>query len=448
MSVFSIHPIIITKGPQPWQVIPCDGDCAELLVEGKRKLEDAPGTILYHVVKEHSGEEVIPWKEAKEKDEFFQIRDQVPCGGPYRLELCSRVLGQELTECIGGDIARNFYAGDLFLIAGQSNSVGFAHNTAEDTPEPGVSVFRMDGTWDMATHPIHDGTRTIFKNLDIGIPGHSPWLACAKKLRKITGRPVGLIPAALGGSALTYWMPGAFLFENAMEMMNRAGTVRAVLWYQGCADAVPGQTAGYRERFLHIVQAFRERTGKANLPFFTCQLNGFLGKNHHAFDEAFSQIRYLQEKAAEKDNVFILPTVGLPLCDQIHNDACANLTIGGQVAAQILYHVYGIQVRAEPLKLRKAIKHNGGIMLLVGPLEGDLTVDEGCLQAFCAEGQGQRIPLTGLRVIQNRIYLEGLGLEKTTWLAYGQGTDVTQARISDNSGGWILMPFVVCLQEM
>lgn len=441
--MFSSHPIVIMKGPQSWQVLPCNDEGAKLFAEGRRRMEDAPGKIIYHVLNEHNGQEVLPWREAKESGERFWFQDTVPCGGPYRLEVCAKLPHQDYKDCIGGDIARNFYAGDLFLIAGQSNAVGYAHDTVEDMPEPGVSVFHLDGTWDMATHPLNDGTHAFFKNLDNCIPGHSPWLTFAKEIRKATGRPVGLIPAAVGGAPLDCWMPGELLYKNALEMIQSTGPIRGVLWYQGCADAMEDRTEDYLERFLQMVQTFRKRMGNETLPFFTCQLNGYVDEGHRTYDDPFSRIRFLQEKAAEEAGIYVLPTAGLRLYDQIHNCAQSNIIIGRQMASQALHHMYGKTSRAEPLKVLRAVKSQSEIVLTVGPLCGELVVDAESVLAFCARDGEREVTLESIHGDRNEIHLTGMNLEKIQVISYGQGTELTYATIHDSIDDWMLMPFAI-----
>ena len=109
----------------------------------------------------------------------------------------------------------------------------------------------------------------------------SPWLTFAKEILQGAGVPVGLIPAALGGSSLCAWdtgnPDGAYLYENMIDLIAAAGgKVAGMVWYQGCSDTRSEETAStYLARFTRFVEAFRARYG-ANLPIITAQLNRWL----------------------------------------------------------------------------------------------------------------------------------------------------------------------------
>lgn len=194
-----------------------------------------------------------------------------------------------------------------------------------------------------------------------------------------------------------------------------------------------------------MVRAFRKRIGNETLPFFTCQLNGFMDEGHQTYDGTFSRIRILQEKATEEAGVYLLPTAGLRLFDQIHNCARSNIIIGCQMASQALHHIYGKTSRAEPLKVREAVKSQGEIILTVGPLCGELVADAESIPAFCARDEERCIPFAKIRVSRNEIHLEGTDLERARLISYGQGTDLTHAVIHDSVNDWVLMPFVLSL---
>src|SRR5690606_15062641 len=130
-------------------------------------------------------------------------------------------------------------------------------------------------------HPLFDATDSKYPaNRDPAVAGVSPWLAFGKKIVERTGVPVGLIPAALGGSALAARepgegeSPGGALWENMCRMIDDSGgAVAGLVWYQGESDAGQLDTAGtYLARFERFVAAFRGRYGD-DLPVLTAQLN-------------------------------------------------------------------------------------------------------------------------------------------------------------------------------
>lgn len=438
--MFPHHPVLLTEAPQNWQVLPQRDGFAVLSFKGQIRAEDVSGKLHYRVVAENTGKTVIPWTPAVRRGTIFSAKTHLPVGGPYRLETCALPPNTEFKDAIGGDMRQHLFAGDLYLIAGQSNAVGFARDAAPDAPCVGISVFRVSGQWDLAAHPLHDGTGNTYINLDVPIPAQSPWLTFAKTVCRRTGIPIGLIPTALGGSPLEAWQPGGCLFENAVKMAAACGEIRGVLWYQGCTDALALQTKDYLSGFLRSVRHFRKRLKAPKLPFFTCQLNGFTEPGE-GLDEAFSAIRTAQQSAAEEEGIYLLPTAGMRLYDQIHNSAASNCRIGRQMAQIVLAAVYGKDCRCLPLRAVSVTAQTDRLIVTVSPLEGRLCVKSAARKMFEAYSGGTELAIERVYEENNRLILCGKGLHRAELLRYAQKKDVTDAGISDTAGGWMLMPF-------
>jgi hypothetical protein len=172
---------------------------------------DEGGKVYARIVREDSGENIIWWTMAKELGErkWTVTFQNVPAGGLYRIETClMRPLQDNIEWALRGDMLHHIGVGDVFVIAGQSNSVGFGKDSIYDCPKLGVHLLKNNGKWDLASHPLGDSTDTVHpENTDCANPGHSPYLAFAKRLKKELGYPIGLVQTALGGSPLKEWNP-------------------------------------------------------------------------------------------------------------------------------------------------------------------------------------------------------------------------------------------------
>ncbi len=341
---------VITAGPQSWQVLQRGADGrAPVTLEGSWA-GDVPGVVEVRVAREYDNAPVTgcDWQDAEMLDEQrWRITLRVPTGGLYRLETRVRNAGMEWRNT--GDKIWHVAVGDIWVIAGQSNAVGYGHGAVVDPPVPGVSVFGGNEIWRMATHPIFDATGTQYPaNRDSGWVDVSPWLSFAREILQGAGVPVGLIPAALGGSPLCAWDPGnpdgAFLYDNMVNMIAAAGgTVAGMVWYQGCSDTGSEETAStYLARFTRFVAAFRTRYG-ANLPVITAQLNRYLDATLEPEPERlWALVREAQRQAAcTIPLVGIVPTLDLALSDGIHTSASGNVMLGQRFARAALGMVYG-----------------------------------------------------------------------------------------------------------
>lgn len=281
----------------------------------------------------------------------------IPAGGLYRVETRVWRHGSEDERPLRGDYIHCLGVGDVWCIAGQSNASGTGAGIAEDEPELGVHLFGNDEVWKLATHPLEDATGSLHPITMTGIyHGHSPWLAFAKTLKHKLGYPIGLIPAALGGSPLQRWNPEqageADLYDNMMDMIAKAGgRVRGLVWYQGESDCNPEDVATYARRFRAFAEHLRRDLGDPDLPILTAQINRFTtpslslspsGKCTPEADRLWSMMREVQRRLAlDLPQVSIIPTLDLALSDNIHNAAASQVTLGQRFARVALGKVYG-----------------------------------------------------------------------------------------------------------
>lgn len=446
--MFSSHPLRIVSGASDWQVLQRTGDHADARISFEREPAYAPGAVYLRLVRERTGEDVIPWTQiADETATVWETRIAIPTGGPYRLDTCVKTESTEFRDAYVGDFRFHLFAGDVYLIAGQSNAVGYAGDRCSDPACAGVSVYRQSGRWDLAAHPLHDGTDSRYKNLDVSAPGHSPWLAFAKTIYHSTGVPVGLIPAALGGSPLSAWEPGALLYENALRMIrDSGGRIRGALWYQGCEDAQARETRGYAERFYQMVEGFRAALAAPDLPFFTCQLNGFTEPGSPEDDEAWTRIRGAQAEAAKRPGIYLLPTAGMRLYDAIHNCAASNVVIGRLTAHRVMREVYGTEAPfAEPLQVAAAERREDEIVLTFQPETARLSAGSGIKTAITVLAGTKRLPVTRVIARGNTLTIRGHGLQKAELLCFGERRNMARAGITDRTCGRAAAPFRIKL---
>ncbi|MBM3734624.1 MAG: sialate O-acetylesterase [Acidobacteria bacterium] len=189
----------------------------------------------------------------------------IPTGGPYRIEISG---GAAIT-------ADDVYAGDLWLLAGQSNMVGRANLENIQQPDPKVHILRPRAGWEIAREPVHE-QRMGFKGVMVGAGLGLPF---AKEMVRRTGVPIGLIPTAVGGTSLWEWhpdliQPGSRNFYAPMLEQFRAagGRIKGVLWYQGEADCRDDRAPQYLAQFQSFIARVRTDFGDPRLPFYFVQL--------------------------------------------------------------------------------------------------------------------------------------------------------------------------------
>lgn len=196
---------------------------------------------------------------------------------------------------IKSDQTENFY--DLYLLVGQSNMAGRGIIEAEDKlTHPRVFALGEGDIWVPAKEPLH---------YDKVGRGTGPGLSFGKEMAAAYPNvKIGLIPAAVGGTKISYWMPESSrgLYTEAIRKARVAmqqGKIKGILWQQGESDSQRIQDVSkYKERLITLINSFRKDLGGENIPVVLGGLGNFLKSDYY---ENINTI--LKEVANEIPNV-------------------------------------------------------------------------------------------------------------------------------------------------
>lgn len=226
----------------------------------------------------------------------------------------------------------------LFLLAGQSNMAGRGEVAAEDRiSSPGIVALNRQLEWVPAADPLH---------FDKPVAGVGPGLSFARAVAaQEKDAQIGLIPAAVGGSPITAWEPGALYpetgtwpYDEAVMRTRHAlrhGELRAILWHQGESDANPQAAPLYDARLRTLIGRFRIEFGNARLPVLVGQLGQW---PERPWDDAWKRVDQAQRDiAASVPGVRFVSSKGLAhKGDVLHFDAASARELGRRYAAAYL----------------------------------------------------------------------------------------------------------------
>jgi len=254
--------------------------------------------------------------------------DAILAAGVYRIE-CGELLettGRDKRYLGRGHQLRHITVGEIFVIAGQSNAVGYGvQNEADekDTPRNGITM-RNDEGWQLASHPIGQMKGNIACS-DFFNSAHSPWLRFASYFLD-EHIPVGLVPAAMNGSAIYQWQKGEPLYEYLAARIRETGA-RHLIWYQGCSDVHENECYTYESKLTQFLADFTNEF--PNVKLFIIQISGTTKKESL---RGWKMVRDAQRKAAEKFGAVLVPTYDLAdYSDEIHLSGRANLRLAKRV---------------------------------------------------------------------------------------------------------------------
>jgi len=231
---------------------------------------------------------------------------------------------------------------DVFLVAGQSNSVGQGDYTLSPKVPDGQVFQYYNGVISTGTDPLG--------NANTG----SAWPSLGLEYNRISGKKICFVPSAVDGSSVVYannttanWDVDGTLFgigvanvTAAMNALTNAGhnpVFKGVLWVLGETDA--SNPTNHRTCLQACIARFRQIYG-ATMPFYISTV-GFTGGTDST---AFQTVRGDQEYIAANDpythimfrDAWSFPARGFMNSDNVHYNQTALNQLGIIAARNIL----------------------------------------------------------------------------------------------------------------
>ena len=218
----------------------------------------------------------------------------------------------------------------LILCIGQSNMAGRAKPTKEDAAVV-ANAYKLnrDNKWVAAKSPYH---------FDKKVAAVGPVDDFVKLyLKDHPGETVGVVPCAVGGSALSSWKTGddGTCGTNLLVAIERVkaakenGKFIVILWHQGETDAARAsaeQLADYYPRdFKAMVEAVRAETG--NVPVIVGEIGRWMRKNG---DNAAKINPVINDLPKTVGDCAVVSSEGLKNHDPHHFDRASQRILAGR----------------------------------------------------------------------------------------------------------------------
>lgn len=229
---------------------------------------------------------------------------------------------------------------DLYLLIGQSNMAGrSAIGPAQEDTLNHVYLFTGNG-WERAANPLNKYS-TVRYSLSMQKLG--PGYSFAKKLAECTGKKIGLIVNARGGTNIASWQKGytgahdVDLYEKTLSQIKKAekyGKLKAIIWHQGENDQYAA--ASYMPLLKRLVASLRKDLHQ-NVFFLAGELGWWMDK-HDAMNKVIGQI-----PSQIKNTGFVRAEGLAPIKGDTanpHFDTQSQLILGTRYADAILKKIY------------------------------------------------------------------------------------------------------------
>ena len=221
----------------------------------------------------------------------------------------------------------------VFILAGQSNMAGRGKVESSDTvPDPRILSLNKSRELILAKEPLHF--------YEPGMAGLDCGLSFAKTLLPSVPDSVSLliIPAAVGGSAISQWIhdetfrevPLLSNFKEKVAIGKQHGTIKGILWHQGENDAIKPETIAVHQRQLEkLFRKFRKEVGNKKLPVLLGELGSF-----SANDENWQKINVqIRNFVAADRRAYLIKTADLNHNgDRVHFDSEGQRRMGERFA--------------------------------------------------------------------------------------------------------------------
>lgn len=272
---------------------------------------------------------------------------------------------------------------DLWILAGQSNMVGWGLLKANIAPDPRIWSFNNKGEWVQTTAPVHDmfvSNGPVHDNIALQRANLNPvapmqleamiqdWksrglklggvgldLPFAKALIEYTNRPIGLINFSAGGQPIKVWdrtNSDSFYQQFIAHVRKVKGPFKGMLWYQGESDALmPEEAPKYEQNLLNLIDNVRSDLNAPELPFICIQVGRYaLLDDQGKFAPLWEQIREAQRRVMQlRKNVYTVGALDLLCDDPIHVSFEGQQRLGRRLAEIALSEVYRMPGHGQPI---------------------------------------------------------------------------------------------------
>lgn len=239
----------------------------------------------------------------------------------------------------------------LFILAGQSNMVGYGSNLEELPIElresDKILWFDRENRWSslqVPTEPLPFSYRVLNPSGGFGIE-----VSLGQKLSRNRKKPVAFVKYAVNGTSLADdWKPDGKLYTNAITRVQQAINslsytetleIAGFFWIQGEKDALNETAAIYYERNLvQFIERIRQDLNEPQLPFIIgkipveSQQQTRLGLD--GFYPYANQVRQAQQNIIQiVTNTAVVETLDLPrIDDNLHLSSQGLIELGYRLA--------------------------------------------------------------------------------------------------------------------
>ncbi|MGI6081717.1 MAG: sialate O-acetylesterase [Limnochordia bacterium] len=284
---------------------------------------------------------------------------------------------------------------DVFLLIGQSNMAGRAPvEELDNAVVEGALLFTGCG-WEPLSNPVNRYSTVI-----VGDPLSrlGPGYTLARKLADVTGRRIGIVSNARGGTSVSQWQKGYAgdrdfdLYEQAVSRarvaleMTPGARLAGIIWHQGEADDSPELAPHYLSRLERLTEDLRADLNVPDAVLIVGEVGMWNGQGAHV-NPVLRQVATHIKNAHWVSSADLVPLPlkdGSPNLNDPHFNTLSQRVLGGRYADRVLEVVYGLSPGAVTLYAANELSHGRDFTgysasLPVGEYDGDALARRGIM---------------------------------------------------------------------
>ncbi len=354
--------------------------------------------------------------------------DSLPTGGPYEM----KVQGSNTLVFSG------VLVGEVWLCSGQSNmawtmnQLGPNSDSAKSGNFPEIRLFdiRQGGTW-AKCEPNRLGTFSATAYY------------FGRELHRKLNVPIGLMTAAVGGTAVERWMDPQSIQDDPdnLKLDSNSGDlyrahiqplvpygIRGAIWYQGesNADKDKGNPSQYAHRFPNMIKGWRKVWSQGDFPFHYVQLANHKAVQTQPGEDGFwPQIREKQRLTLAVKNTGMAVTIDIGMANDIH--PTNKYDVGKRLSLWALARDYGVKnlvysgpmfesMRVEGNKAYVKFRHVGGGLSVKGG---------GALKGFVVAGSDKQFKWADAIIVGDEVVVSSSQVANPVVVRYGWANNPT-----------------------
>jgi sialate O-acetylesterase len=241
---------------------------------------------------------------------------------------------------------------------------------------------------------------------------------------------LGVVMDPLKGSTFINWKPTGLYNGMIAPLTNYS--VKGVLWYQG--ESNTWKPVEYKDLFQAVINDWRAKWGREDLPFLFVQLHNFMESYDHPTESNWARTREAQMKALDLPNTAMVVAIDLGEWNDIHplnkKDVAVRLALAARKTA---YHENDV-VSSGPLYKDNVVEGDSIIISFTDTGSGLMIKGNGELSQFAIAGPDKQFVWAHAKIVDDQVIVWNENVKDPVAVRYAWADNPEGANLYNREG--------------